>query len=55
MADQSMVALEHNNLGSAWHALGKYEKVLEYFDQSLSSNLKTYGEDQPNTKTIKNR
>jgi len=34
--------------------LGQYEKAIEYFELTLASDLKTYGEDHPKLKTTAN-
>jgi tetratricopeptide (TPR) repeat protein len=48
------VATKRNNLGSAWYALGHYEKAIGYLEQALASDIKTYGEDHPRVATKRN-
>ncbi|MEE9362052.1 MAG: tetratricopeptide repeat protein [Cellulophaga sp.] len=48
------VAGDRNNLGSAWNSLSEYQKAIAYYEQALSSDLKTYGEAHPAVATIRN-
>ncbi len=35
----------------AWDAKGEYDKAIEYYEKSLKSDLKTFGEDHPDVAT----
>jgi len=36
------------------HTLGEYEKAVEYYEQALTNDLKTFGEDHPNVAISRN-
>jgi len=40
-----------NNIGFVYYSQGKYEKVLEFYQKSLDSRIKIYGEEHPDTAT----
>ena len=41
---------------SVWrgHGKGDYDKAIEYYEQALASDLKTFGPDHPNVATDRN-
>jgi tetratricopeptide (TPR) repeat protein len=40
--------------GNLAHTLGQYDKAIEYFEQALASDLKTYGPDHPDVAIDRN-
>ena len=50
--DHPEVAIDRNNLGSAWDSLGQYHKAIEYYELALATFEKVLGEDHPSTKTV---
>ncbi|MBO1225335.1 MAG: tetratricopeptide repeat protein [Candidatus Scalindua sediminis] len=45
--DHPDVAIDWDNLGSAWKAKGEYDKAIEYHEKALKVFIKTFGEDHP--------
>ncbi len=43
-----------NDTGSLLHKLAHHQKAIDYFEQALTSDLKTYGEDHPHVATHRN-
>ena len=41
-ADHPDIAKSYNNIGNAYHGLGKYEKAIEYCEKSLAMKLRFY-------------
>ena len=41
------VAIDLNNLGSAWDDLGDAKKAITYYERALAIDEKTYGKDHP--------
>ena len=52
--DHPNVAVYRNNLGSAWDALGEYDKAIEYYELALVTFEKVLGKDHPYTKAVAN-
>jgi len=42
------VAIDLNNIGSAWYALGDAKKAIGYYEQALSIDKAVYGDRHPN-------
>jgi tetratricopeptide (TPR) repeat protein len=47
------VAIDYNNLGSAWKTLGDSKKAIEYFEKSYKIFQDIYGDQHPHTKIVK--
>jgi len=45
------VAIDLNNIGSAWDALGEHKKAIEYYEQALSIDKALYGDRHPTVAT----
>jgi tetratricopeptide (TPR) repeat protein len=52
--DHPKVATYRNNLGSAYKALGQYQKAIDYYQLALVSDIKTYGEEHPDVARDRN-
>ncbi len=50
--DHPDVAIDLNNLGSAWDALGDAKKAITYYERAYQIVFNKLGPDHPNTKTF---
>lgn len=47
------IAIDLNNIGSAWYALGDPQRAKEYFQQAYTMFRGFYGDEHPHTQTVK--
>lgn len=45
------MAIQWNNLGKAYHAMGKYENARDFLEKALAICKKMLGDDHPYTKS----
>ena len=48
----SSTATYYNNLGGAYKSKGEYDKAIDYYKKALEIDLKTIGENNPNTAIV---